>query len=206
RWAPGRLSRPHTQPATLPAGVRAGRHHGRRGCLSLRLLGRPNRGPGQFPGRARAAAGPARAAYSGPQRHDAATRSPCNLGEDVALDVALTRGVRRTAPRPARLRPVRVRPRKSSNRCRRGLPRMEPHMPPSLNLAYPFTGRWLTQNSPANRVPSHGTTKYAASYAIDFVPVDDAGGTAPITLRTLIRPEAATRFPGFGRPILAPVH
>lgn len=79
-------------------------------------------------------------------------------------------------------------------------------MPPSLNLAYPFTGRWLTQNSPANRVPSHGTTRYAASYAIDFVPVDDAGRTAPIRLRTLIRPEEATRFPGFGRPILAPVH
>lgn len=79
-------------------------------------------------------------------------------------------------------------------------------MPPALNLAYPFTGRWLTQNSPANRVPSHGTTRFAASHAIDFVPVDDAGRTAPIRLRTLIRPEAATRFPGFGRPILAPVH
>ena len=52
-------------------------------------------------------------------------------------------------------------------------------MPPSLNLAYPFTGRWLTQNSPAYRVPSHGTTRYAASYAMDFVSVDDAGGTAP---------------------------
>lgn len=79
-------------------------------------------------------------------------------------------------------------------------------MPRSLNLAYPFTGRWLTQNSPANRVPSHGTTRYAASHAIDFVPVDEAGRTAPIAIRTLIRPEAATRFPGFGRPILAPVH
>ena len=61
-------------------------------------------------------------------------------------------------------------------------------MPASLNLAYPFTGRWLT-HSPANRVPSHGATRYAASYAIDFVPADDAGRTAHITLRTLIRPE-----------------
>ena len=36
--------------------------------------------------------------------------------------------------------------------------------------------------------------------------MDNAGRSAPITLRTLIRPEAATRFPGFGRPILAPIH
>lgn len=77
-------------------------------------------------------------------------------------------------------------------------------MPPSLKLAYPFTGRWLVQNSPANRVPSHGTARYATSHAIDFVPVDGAGRTAPIRLGTLTRPEAATRFPGFGRPILAP--
>ena len=56
-------------------------------------------------------------------------------------------------------------------------------MPSALDLAYHFTGRWLTQNSPANRVPSHGTTRYAASHAIDFVPVDTAGRTGPITLR-----------------------
>ena len=44
---------------------------------------------------------------------------------------------------------------------------------PSVDLAYPFEGRWLTQNSPANRVPSHGTTLLATSFAIDFVPVDE---------------------------------
>lgn len=77
-------------------------------------------------------------------------------------------------------------------------------MLPSLDLAYPFEGRWLTQNSPANRVPSHGTTLFATSFAIDFVPVDEAGRTAPITVGSLLRPEPAERFPGFGRPILAP--
>jgi len=75
----------------------------------------------------------------------------------------------------------------------------------SVDLSYPFTGRWLTQNSPADRVPSHGTTLFATSFAIDFVPVDDAGRTAPIGLRSLLRSEPAERFPGFGRPILAPV-
>lgn len=78
-------------------------------------------------------------------------------------------------------------------------------MPTTLDLVYPFTGRWLTQNSPANRVPSHGTTRYASSFAIDFVPVDESGRTAPITLVSLVRPEPAARFPGFGRPVLAPV-
>lgn len=78
-------------------------------------------------------------------------------------------------------------------------------MATTLTLAYPFTGRWMTQNSPANRVPSHGTTAYATSYAIDFVPVNETGRTAPITLTSLFRSEPATRFPGFGRPVLAPI-
>lgn len=75
----------------------------------------------------------------------------------------------------------------------------------SIDAAYPFAGTWLVQNSPANRVPSHGTSLFASSYAIDFVPVTGTRRTAPITIRSLIRPEAPERFPGFGWPILAPV-
>ncbi|QUY62434.1 M23 family metallopeptidase [Gulosibacter molinativorax] len=60
------------------------------------------------------------------------------------------------------------------------------------------------QNSPANRIPSHGTEVFASSNAIDFVPVDDRGVSAPITFRTLFRPEPPERFSGFGRPILSP--
>lgn len=78
-------------------------------------------------------------------------------------------------------------------------------VPASIDLAYPFTGSWLVQNSPANRVPSHGTHAFATTYAIDLVPVTDAGRTAPITLGSLVRPESAERFPGFGRSILAPI-
>lgn len=78
-------------------------------------------------------------------------------------------------------------------------------MATSIDLGYPFTGKWLVQNSPANRVPSHGTTLLATSYAIDFVPVNDAGRTAPITFGSLVRPEPPERFPGFGRSLLAPV-
>ncbi|MFR9727004.1 M23 family metallopeptidase [Streptomyces sp. MS19] len=73
-----------------------------------------------------------------------------------------------------------------------------------MDLAYPFAGRWLVRNSPADRVPSHGTALFATSYAIDFVPVDATGGTAPLTPGSLVRPEPPGRFPGFGRPVLAP--
>jgi hypothetical protein len=75
----------------------------------------------------------------------------------------------------------------------------------ALALDYPFTGRWLVQNSPANRVPSHGSALFGSGYAIDFVPVDAQGRSAPFRLTSLVRPEAPELFTGFGRPILAPV-
>lgn len=78
-------------------------------------------------------------------------------------------------------------------------------MPDPIDLAFPFTGSWLTQNSPANRVPSHGTARFATANAIDFVPVDERGRTAPLRLGSWLRPEPPERFPGFGRAIYAPV-
>lgn len=75
----------------------------------------------------------------------------------------------------------------------------------ALRLDYPFRGRWLVRNSPANQVPSHGTWRFGLAYSIDLVPVDDRGRTAPFTAESMFRPEAAEQFPGFGRPILAPV-
>lgn len=72
-------------------------------------------------------------------------------------------------------------------------------------LELPFTGRWLVQNSPASRVPSHGTELFGTSHAIDFVPVDADGRSAPRTLAGLVAREHPEAFVGFGRPILAPV-
>jgi murein DD-endopeptidase MepM/ murein hydrolase activator NlpD len=46
---------------------------------------------------------------------------------------------------------------------------------------------------------------FGTSYAIDFVPVNETGRTAPITFGSLVRPEPPERFPGFGRPLLAPI-
>lgn len=77
-------------------------------------------------------------------------------------------------------------------------------MSPTLDLAYPFRGRWLVQRSPANRVPSHGTRLFATSYAIDFVPVDDRGRSARLSLASILRPEPPELFAGFGRPLIVP--
>lgn len=72
-------------------------------------------------------------------------------------------------------------------------------------LRLPFAGRWLVQNSPARRVPSHGTDLLGTRYAIDFVGVDDEHRSAAVRdWRTLLATEPAERFVGFGRPILAP--
>lgn len=73
-----------------------------------------------------------------------------------------------------------------------------------VDLQYPGPGRWRVLNSPADRVPSHGTARWASSFAVDLVPVDENGRTAPVTASTLVRPEPPERFAGFGREILAP--
>lgn len=78
-------------------------------------------------------------------------------------------------------------------------------MAASVDLQYPFVGRWLVRNSPADRVPSHGTSAFASSHAIDFVPVDGSGRSAAFTLRSLLSPEQPRRFSGFGRRVLAPI-
>jgi murein DD-endopeptidase MepM/ murein hydrolase activator NlpD len=61
------------------------------------------------------------------------------------------------------------------------------------------------ENSPARRVPSHGTYALGTSHAIDFVAVDERGHSAPRTWRQLVAPERPELFRGFGEPILAPL-
>ncbi|XAS68697.1 M23 family metallopeptidase [Micrococcaceae bacterium Sec5.7] len=72
-------------------------------------------------------------------------------------------------------------------------------------LDFPFRGSWLVQNSPARRVPSHGTSLFGTSHAIDFVAINDQGRSAPRTWRSLVASEPPELFEGFGQPILAPV-
>ncbi|MER7166707.1 M23 family metallopeptidase [Micromonospora sp. NPDC000207] len=71
----------------------------------------------------------------------------------------------------------------------------------------PVTGRWLALNSPATRVPSHGTRGYGQSHAIDLVydPLPEEGhGTRPeFGAGPGMRP--AEDYPAFGQPVLAMV-
>ena len=74
-----------------------------------------------------------------------------------------------------------------------------------VELDFPFRGRWLVQNSPDRRIPSHGTHLFGTTFAIDFVPVDEHGRSAPRNWRSLVSVESPEHFVGFGRPVLAPV-
>lgn len=73
-----------------------------------------------------------------------------------------------------------------------------------LLLCLPGEGLWQARNSPARRVPSHGTALFGSSYAIDLVPVDAHNRSAAVSWRTLVATEAASAFIGFGRPVVAP--
>lgn len=72
-------------------------------------------------------------------------------------------------------------------------------------LELPGQGCWQARNSPARRIPSHGTHLFGTTYAIDLVPVDRRGSSGPVTWRTLLASEDPTTFSGFGRPVVAPI-
>jgi Peptidase family M23 len=74
-----------------------------------------------------------------------------------------------------------------------------------IELSLPFAGLWRAKNSPARRVPSHGSDLFGERYAIDFIGVDDRHRTAGIRdWRTFFATEPPERFFAFGQPILAP--
>lgn len=73
-------------------------------------------------------------------------------------------------------------------------------------LTLPFEGSWLAENSPARRVPSHGTHFLGQTFAIDFVAADTRRRTATVRdWRTVLATEPVTRFFAFGRAILSPI-
>ena len=72
-------------------------------------------------------------------------------------------------------------------------------------LRLPFRGRWIAENSPANRVPSHGTHLFGTTFAIDFVAVNERGHSGKRGWRSVLATESPEVFVGFGAPILAPV-
>ena len=83
-------------------------------------------------------------------------------------------------------------------------PTATPHPGDPVVLDLPFRGRWQARNSPARRVPSHGTHRFGVTYAIDFVAVDDHDRSAPRSWRSVLSVEPPEIFRGFGVPILVP--
>lgn len=71
-------------------------------------------------------------------------------------------------------------------------------------LQYPLQGHFRARNSPARRVPSHGTDLMGSTYAIDFIPVDAHGQVARRNWHALVGTEPAQDFHGFGAAVLAP--
>ncbi|MFH9757033.1 M23 family metallopeptidase [Streptomyces griseus] len=89
--------------------------------------------------------------------------------------------------------------------ARAAAPRGEPR--PPVEVGPPVTGRWTALNSPADKVPSHGTHVYGQTYAIDIVADPEAGEGEPPArpafrwLWPFFRRSRA--FPAFGAPLLA---
>lgn len=78
---------------------------------------------------------------------------------------------------------------------------------PPVEVDPPVTGRWTALNSPADKVPSHGTHVYGQTYAIDIVAEPETGEGEPSArpafrwLWPVVRRNRA--FPAFGAPLLA---
>ncbi|MFI0406216.1 M23 family metallopeptidase [Actinomadura sp. 3N508] len=70
-------------------------------------------------------------------------------------------------------------------------------------LRCPVEGRWVPVNSPADKVPSHGTHELGQAYAIDLVHVPDPDREWRPLRKGLLAPRPET-FPAFGRAVTAP--
>lgn len=75
-------------------------------------------------------------------------------------------------------------------------------VPAPVEVAPPVTGRWSAMNSPADKVPSHGTHGLGQTYAIDIVAEPEDGARPAFAwLWPIARGNKA--FPAFGAPLLA---
>lgn len=87
------------------------------------------------------------------------------------------------------------------HRARTRRARAEPPAP--VDVAPPVTGRWSALNSPADRVPSHGTHGLGQTYAIDIVAEPEEGPKRPAFAWLWPVARGNDAFPAFGAPLLA---
>ncbi|MGW7275703.1 M23 family metallopeptidase [Streptomyces sp. NPDC054864] len=74
--------------------------------------------------------------------------------------------------------------------------------PAPVEVAPPVTGRWSAVNSPADKVPSHGTHGLGQTYAIDIV-AEPEGGARPAFAWLWPIARGNKAFPAFGAPLVA---
>ncbi|MFG2498178.1 M23 family metallopeptidase [Streptomyces sp. NPDC048441] len=87
----------------------------------------------------------------------------------------------------------------NSRSVRRGI---EKSPPAPVEVDAPVTGRWSALNSPATKVPSHGTHGFGQTYAIDITAEPEKGARpAPVWFWPVARPGQA--YPAFGAPLHA---
>ncbi|MEV8020436.1 M23 family metallopeptidase [Streptomyces sp. NPDC086554] len=81
--------------------------------------------------------------------------------------------------------------------------RIETAPPAPVEVEAPVTGRWSALNSPADKVPSHGTHRLGQSYAIDITaePAEGPARPAPVWFWPVARRGEA--YPAFGMPLHA---
>lgn len=78
-----------------------------------------------------------------------------------------------------------------------------------LIITMPVHGIWITPNTPGSKVPSHGTSDFGESYAIDFVMLNDAKGIKKpyrsSILKYIFRGVRLGDFYGWGQPVYSPI-
>ena len=68
----------------------------------------------------------------------------------------------------------------------------------------PLRGQWTVEQTPAHRIPSHGTDILGMRYAYDFVRTDERGRLHPAgSVRWLVAGGATRECFGWGEPVLA---
>lgn len=83
------------------------------------------------------------------------------------------------------------------------LDRVAPPPAPVRVVEAPVTGPWRALNSPATKVPSHGTNGFGQTWAIDLV-AEPTGRPRPV-FGTGGQWRPATDYPAFGLPVCSPL-
>ncbi|MET8468935.1 M23 family metallopeptidase [Streptomyces sp. NPDC006422] len=81
--------------------------------------------------------------------------------------------------------------------------RIKSRPPAPIEVAPPVVGRWSAVNSPADKVPSHGTHNLAQTYAIDIVAEPTEGPPRPAPVWFWPPARRGREYPAFGEPLRA---